>query len=55
MPAVEERSTALISVRPDGFVDGVSYSGVGDDEFRADAEALGLEVREVDRVYAKQV
>lgn len=50
-----ERKTALISVRPDGFVDGASYSGVEDETFRTDAEALGFEVLEVDRAYAKCV
>jgi hypothetical protein len=49
------RHTALISVRPDGFVDGASFSGPGDDDFRADARERGLEIREVDRGYAKKV
>lgn len=52
---MNDRSTALISVRADGFVDGASYSGDADEEFRADAEALGFEVREVERAYAKAV
>lgn len=50
-----ERTTALISVRPDGFVDGASFSGPGDDEFRSDAKRHGFEIREVDRCYAKEV
>jgi len=31
-----ERTSSLISIRPVGFVDGASYSGVGDTEFRFD-------------------
>ena len=49
------RTTALISVRPDGFVDGASMSGACDTEFREDAEKHGFEVREVNRQYAKSV
>jgi len=50
-----DRTTSLISIRPDGFVDGASYSGVGDTEFRQEAEHNGFTIREVDRVYAKEV
>lgn len=50
-----ERCTALIAVRPDGFVGGASFSGLSDAEFRADAETRGFEIREVDRRYAKEV
>ncbi len=50
-----DRTTALISVKTDGFVDGASFSGASDAEFREEAERNGFEVREVDRAYAKQV
>ena len=49
------RETALISVRPDGYVDGASMSGVCDEELIKDAEKRGFEIRTVDRKYAKQV
>lgn len=49
------RNTALISVRPDGFVDGASYSGQGDAEFIGEAQARGFKVETVDRDYAKRV
>lgn len=52
---MDGREKALISVRPDGFVDGASYSGAEDERFRAEAEAQGFEVREVGRDYARQV
>ena len=43
------RETALISVRPDGYVDGASMSGVCDEELIKDAEKRGFEIRTVDR------
>lgn len=49
------RNTALITVRPDGFVDGASLSGDDDEEFREAGESHGFEVRLVDRLYAKRV
>ncbi|WP_156782254.1 hypothetical protein [Acidihalobacter aeolianus] len=45
----------LISVRPDGYVDGASIAGVDDKFFRAEARLYGLSVHEVERNFAKDV